>query len=84
LGRIVSAFAGRGLAQLYDCVAPLEMNVGTYWGKNTIDPSGRGIEMPRKVTLTFNLLTCNKILFVKKYFSLLWLFTDFSILLFAF
>jgi len=30
-------------------------------------------------------ITCNKkILFVKKYFSLLWVFTDFYILLFAF
>jgi hypothetical protein len=36
-------------------VAPLEMNAGTCWGKNTIDPSGRGIEKPRKVTLTFTL-----------------------------
>jgi hypothetical protein len=30
------------------------MNAGTCWGKNTIDPSGRGIEKPRKATLTFN------------------------------
>jgi hypothetical protein len=36
-------------------MAPLEMNAGTYWGKNTIDPSDRGIEKPRKTTLTFNL-----------------------------
>jgi hypothetical protein len=28
------------------------MNAGTCWGKNTIDPSGRGIEKPRKATLT--------------------------------
>jgi hypothetical protein len=33
-------------------VAPLEMNAGTCWGKNTIDPSGRGIEKPRKASLT--------------------------------
>jgi hypothetical protein len=33
-------------------VAPLETNAGTCWGKNTIDPSGRGIEKPRKATLT--------------------------------
>jgi hypothetical protein len=33
-------------------------NAGTCWGKNTIDPSGRGIEKPRKATLTFfNLIT---------------------------
>jgi hypothetical protein len=32
------------------------MNAGT-WGKNTIAPRGRGIEKPREVTLTFNLLT---------------------------
>jgi hypothetical protein len=25
-----------------------------FWGKNTIDPSGQGIEKPRKVILTFN------------------------------
>jgi hypothetical protein len=30
------------------------MNAGTCWGKNTIDPSGRGIEKPGKATLTFN------------------------------
>jgi hypothetical protein len=35
-------------------VAPLEMNAGTCWGKNTIDSSGRGIEKTRKATLTFN------------------------------
>jgi hypothetical protein len=29
------------------------MNAGTCWGKNTIDPSGRGIEKPRTATLTF-------------------------------
>jgi ribosomal protein L17 len=28
------------------------MNAGTCWGKNTIDPSGRGIEKPREATLT--------------------------------
>jgi hypothetical protein len=28
------------------------MNAGTCWGKNTIDPSGQGIEKPRKATLT--------------------------------
>jgi hypothetical protein len=27
------------------------MNVGTCWGKNTIDPSGRCVEKPRKATL---------------------------------
>jgi hypothetical protein len=31
------------------------MNAGTFWGKNTIDPSGRCIEKPCKATLTFNL-----------------------------
>jgi hypothetical protein len=31
------------------------MNAGTRWGKNTIDPSGRGIEKARKETF-FNLL----------------------------
>jgi hypothetical protein len=25
-------------------VAPLEMNAGTCWGKNTIDPGGRSVE----------------------------------------
>jgi hypothetical protein len=34
-------------------MAPLEMNAGTCWGKNTIDPSGGGIEKPRKASLTF-------------------------------
>jgi hypothetical protein len=29
------------------------MNAGTCWGKNTKDPSSRGIEKPRKATLTF-------------------------------
>jgi hypothetical protein len=29
------------------------MNAATCWGKNTIDPSGRDIEKPRKATLTF-------------------------------
>jgi hypothetical protein len=38
-------------------VAPLERNAGTCWGKNTIDPSGRGIEKPCKATLTFNTTT---------------------------
>jgi hypothetical protein len=33
------------------------MNAGTCWGKNTIDPRGRGVEKPREATLTFNLLT---------------------------
>jgi len=39
-----------------------------------------------KITLrTYLYITCNKkILFVKKYFSLLWVFTDFSSLPFAF
>jgi len=38
-----------------------------------------------KIIHTYLYITCNKnILFVKKYFSLLWVFTDFSILLFAF
>jgi hypothetical protein len=27
------------------------MNTGTCWGKNTIDPSGRGIEKPSNATL---------------------------------
>jgi phosphorylcholine metabolism protein LicD len=30
------------------------MNAGTCWAKNTIGPSGRGVEKPRKATLTFN------------------------------
>jgi hypothetical protein len=29
------------------------MNAGTCWGKNTIDPRGRGVEKPREATLTF-------------------------------
>jgi hypothetical protein len=33
------------------CVAPLEMNAGACWGKNTIALRGRGVERPRKVTL---------------------------------
>jgi hypothetical protein len=38
-----------------------------------------------KIICTYLYITCNKkIFFVKKYFSLLWVFTDFSILLFAF
>jgi hypothetical protein len=38
-----------------------------------------------KIVRTYLYITCNKkILFVKKYFSLLWVFTDFSILLFYF
>jgi len=37
----------------------------------------------KKIICTYLYITCNKkILFVKKYFSLLWVFTDFSILLF--
>jgi hypothetical protein len=36
-------------------VAPLEMNAGTCWGKNTIGPRGRGVERPRKATLPFTL-----------------------------
>jgi hypothetical protein len=31
------------------------MNAGTCWGKNTIDPRGRGVEKPHEATLTFNL-----------------------------
>jgi hypothetical protein len=32
------------------------MNAGTCWGKNTIDPSGRGVEKPHKNDFTvFNL-----------------------------
>jgi hypothetical protein len=38
-----------------------------------------------KIIRKYLYITCNKkILFVKKYFSLLWVFTDFSILLFYF
>ena len=38
-----------------------------------------------KIIRTYRYITCNKnILFVKNYFSLLWVFTDFSILLVAF
>jgi len=38
-----------------------------------------------KIIRTYLYITCNKeILFVKKYLSLLWVFTDFSILLVAF
>jgi hypothetical protein len=35
------------------------MNAGTCWGKNTIDPSGRGIEKPRKATLTLTAMLEN-------------------------
>jgi hypothetical protein len=38
-------------------MAPLEMNAGTSWGKNTIGPSDRGVEKPHEVTLTFFILT---------------------------
>jgi hypothetical protein len=38
------------------------MNVGICWDKNTIDPSGRDIEKPRKATLTFFNLCLNKVL----------------------
>jgi len=38
-----------------------------------------------KILRTYLYVTCNKkILFVKKYLNLLWVFTDFSILLVAF
>ena len=38
-----------------------------------------------EIMRTYMYLTCNKkILFVKKYLSLLWVFTDFSVLLVAF
>jgi len=38
-----------------------------------------------KIVCTYLYITCNmKILFVKKYLSLLWVFTDFTILLVAF
>jgi len=37
-----------------------------------------------KIIRTYLHITCNKILFVKKYLSLLWVFTLFSILLVAF
>jgi len=38
-----------------------------------------------KIIRTYMYINCNKkILFVKKYFSLLWVFTDFFILLVAF
>jgi hypothetical protein len=38
-----------------------------------------------KIICTYLYITCNnKILFVKKYLSLLWVFTDFSIILVAF
>jgi hypothetical protein len=32
------------------------MNAGTCWGKNTIDPRGRGVERPRKSDFTLQLL----------------------------
>jgi len=38
-----------------------------------------------KIVRTYLYITCNKkILFIKKYLSLLWVFTDFSVLLVAF
>jgi len=38
-----------------------------------------------KIVRTYLYITCNKkLLFVKKYLSLLWVFTDFSILIVAF
>jgi hypothetical protein len=38
-----------------------------------------------KITRTYRYITCNKkILFVKKYLSLLWVFSNFSTLLVAF
>jgi len=38
-----------------------------------------------KIIRTYQYITCNnKILFVKKYHSLVWVFTDFSFLLVAF
>jgi hypothetical protein len=46
-------------------VAPVEMNAGICWGKNTIDPSGRGIEKHHKATLTF--LTFQYIMVENKY-----------------
>jgi hypothetical protein len=36
-------------------VAPLEMNAGTCWGKNTIDPGGRSVE--KAPGSDFNFLT---------------------------
>jgi uncharacterized protein Usg len=47
-------------------MAPLEMNAGTCWGKNTIDPRGRSVEKPCEATLTFNLLTPGKIVTATK------------------
>jgi hypothetical protein len=37
-----------------------------------------------KIIRTYLYINSNKKIFFKKYFSLLWVFTDFSILLFAF
>jgi hypothetical protein len=51
-------------------MAPLGMNEGTCWGKNTIDPSGRGIEKTRKATLTFFLAQFTLQLTVSISFSL--------------
>jgi hypothetical protein len=38
------------------------MNAGTCWGKNTIGPSGRGVEKPREVTLTLTFLNSRYII----------------------
>jgi hypothetical protein len=35
-------------------VAPLEMNAGTCWGKNTIDPGGRSVEKAPGSNFNFN------------------------------
>jgi hypothetical protein len=37
------------------CVAPLEMNAGTCWGKNTIGPRGRSVEKAPGSDFTFTL-----------------------------
>jgi len=44
-----------------------------------------GTHFTMKIIRMYQYITCNKkILFVKKYLSLLWVFTDFSFLLLAF
>jgi hypothetical protein len=43
------------------------MTAGNCWGKNTIDPSGRGIKKPRKATLTFFLQLLKSLVKIHRY-----------------
>jgi hypothetical protein len=52
------------------------MNAGTCWGKNTIDPSGRHVEKPRKATLTLFLDSATVLVtmaFVEHTFNLIYI-----------